>query len=443
MGYHFGLEGFWTQALMDRFLNRTKQTKLQLWLILSLLAAGTARLYMNRVLAPWEHYIDVDTGRLKASMGDLYPRWVGTRALLFESKNPYSPEVSHEIQMAFYGHAIIQSYDQPPAKIIDEQRFAYPIYVAFVLAPAAYVPFDILQAWAPPVLILFIAASVVLWLEVLRWRPPALTVAAMVVIILASPQIAQGLRLRQLGFLVGFLLALATWCVQRDRLVTAGVILAVSTIKPQMVLLPIAWFVIWGWGDAGKRWRLLAGFGGSLGILIGAGEWMVPGWLRDFFLGLAAYRKYVQFPPLLQVALGITLGIAVTVVVVAGLLALAWKNRKHSADSREFVLTLSAFLIVASLALPLLPPFNQVLLLLPLLMIVRDWAMLPRYSRLVFAITMTWPWIVEVALLEFPPQLRSPSRIPLLPSSLVLLVPLLVPLLLMTRRRPAGVPIAR
>jgi hypothetical protein len=435
IGYHFHL-----RLMVRAFMSVRRQMTPQFWLLLSLFAAATAWLYMNRVLGPSEHYINVEKGKLKAAMGDLYPRWVGTRALLLEGKNPYGPEVSHEIQMAFYGHALTQNYDQPAAQILDEQRFAYPVYVVFMLAPTALVAYETLQAWVLPVLIALVAITVLLWLGVLHWELPMMTRAALIVFILSSPQIAQGLRLRQLGFLVGCLLALATWCVLRNHLVAAGVALALSTIKPQMVVLPIAWFMIWGLAGLTGRWRLLAGFWGALGALVVAGEAILPGWIGDFLAGLPAYRKYVHAPPLLQVALGIKVGTAAAAIVVVGLLALAWKNRKQPADSLEFAVVLSAFLIGSTLALPLLPPFNQVLLMLPLFMIVRDWAVLPKSSRFAFVICVIWPWLAEIVLLVFPPQLKSVSYLPLLPSALVLLVPFLLPLLWMTRRRPSPAP---
>jgi hypothetical protein len=64
--------------------------------------------------------------------------------------------------------------------------------------------------------------------------------------------------------------------------------------------------------------------------------------------------------------------------------------------------------------------------------------MLPRFSRLVFVIIVTWPWIVSSVLLLFPLRLDSPNQLPLLPSFLVLFFPLFLPLLLMTRRNSAS-----
>jgi hypothetical protein len=409
-----------------------------LWLFLSLLAAAAASLYMARILGPWEHFMDSRNNALTSTLGDLYPRWVGTRALLRNGKNPYGPDVSHEIQVAYYGHPITQSYDQPKIKIVDEQRFAYPVYVVFLLAPTARLTFATVQAWTPILLIALTGAGIVLWLKVLQWRPAMITAMAIIVFFVASPQVVQGLQLRQLGLLVGFLLALAAWCVVRNHLATAGAALALATIKPQMVVLPLAWFLIWSLGDLSKRWRLPAGFAGALAALIVAGEWILPGWLKDFLLGLIAYRKYVSSTPLLQLALGKWPGVVAGVLVAVSLLAWAWMNRKQTHDPAQFAVVLSAFLIGATVALPLTPPFNQVLLILPALMVIHDWAALPRVARLAFILIMGWPWITEIVLLLHVPQLNSPSRLPLLPLSLVLLVPFLIPFLLVMRRAPAA-----
>jgi hypothetical protein len=168
--------------------------------------------------------------------------------------------------------------------------------------------------------------------------------------------------------------------------------------------------------------------------LVGAGELLQPGWIRDFVAGMAAYRKYALFPALSQPCLGTSLGIVASGVIIFGLLVFAWKNRQPRPESIEFSSTLSVFLIGAAVTLPLLPPFYQVLLLLPAFMILRDWKRLPKPSRLLFALICAWPWITERALLLFPPNVRSSSRLALLPLSLVPLIPLVLPILLMTRR---------
>ena len=59
------------------------------------MASAISWTYMHRVLLPWEYYVNVQHGPLKEEMGDLYPRWVGTRELLLNGRNPYGKEVSH------------------------------------------------------------------------------------------------------------------------------------------------------------------------------------------------------------------------------------------------------------------------------------------------------------------------------------------------------------
>jgi hypothetical protein len=120
--------------------------------------------------------------------------------------------------------------------------------------------------------------------------------------------------------------------------------------------------------------------------------------------------------------------------VVAGLLAFGWRNRNTAADSPQFAFTLSAFFIATAIVLPLVTPFNQVLLILPALMIVRDWAILPRLARIAFTAVISWPWLAALGLLLFRPRLDGPGRLPLLPSVLVLFVPFLLLALLMTSR---------
>ena len=409
--------------------------KTWLWLVFAVAACCISWSYMHRVLLPWEFYVNVTRGHVRTQMGDLYPRWIGTRELLLHGKNPYSLEVSHEIQMAFYGHPIEQSYDKPQFEIIDEQRFAYPIYVVVLLAPTIHADFDQLQTWDPVLLAILIGVSVWLWMGVLQWNPPLPMIVALALFVLSSPQLGQGLRLRQLGLLVAFLLALAAWLVTRQRYFMAGVLLAVSTIKPQMIALCMIWFVIWAFGDWKKRWPLAAGFGTCLGLLFGIGEWLLPSWPRDFVEGLEAYGKYFPSTSPLRLILGNWIGGSLSVLLVALLLIYSWRKRRVYANGPEFAQVLAVYLIASTLILPLLTPYNQVLLFLPVFMIFRDWNKLPRTARIAFLGLVLWPWLVQLVFLFHSPRLDSMNRLPLLPAVLAILFPFVVPLLLYVRRR--------
>jgi hypothetical protein len=91
------------------------------------------------------------------------------------------------------------------------------------------------------------------------------------------------------------------------------------------------------------------------------------------------------------------------------------------------------FFMCALLVFPLFTPFNQVLLILPVILLLHDWNDLPRFSRLVFILLVSWPSVVSLVLLLFPPNTSSPSQLPLMPALLVPFVPFALPLLLITR----------
>jgi Glycosyltransferase family 87 len=408
--------------------------RIRIWLLLSLLVSGITGLYMSRVLEPWNDYISAQRGELKAQMWDLYPRWVGTRELLLHGHNPYGPEVSHTIQMAFYGHIITQVYRDREHKIIDEQRFAYPVYVVFLMAPFMYLNFSEVLRWAPVVLGLLAAICVPLCLDILRWRLPWTAVAAITLFTISSPQIVEGMHHQQLAVFVGLALVAGAWCACRGNLASAGALLAWSTIKPQMALFPLCFFLVWVIGDWSKRRRLLAGFLVALGILMGAGELVLPGWIGYFIDGAAAYRKYFPTTSLLRMALGDTFGEILGSIIVLGLLGFAWRRRKEAADSPRFVTVYAAFLSGTILAFPLLTSFNQVLLILPTMLVLRDWKTLARFSRIIFMVCVSWLWIISTLLLLFPPQLDSLSEWPLLPLLPVSFFPFLLSVMLITRR---------
>jgi len=411
-----------------------------LWLLASVLATGIGLMYVERAVAPWEYYVNVVHGTTRSQIGDLYPSWYGSRELIRRGRNPYGRQVSDEIQMAYYGRVIRQEYDAPGVPLTDEQRFAYPVYVAFLLAPTTLLPFSEVQAWAPLALALMTAASVLLWVDVLNWNLQPSLKATVILFVLSSPQLVQGMRLRQLGLLVSFLLTLATWCISRNHLLAAGIILAFSTLKPQMACLPLAWFLLWSLSVWSKRWSLVGSFSLTLLGLAGVGEILLPRWPQYFFDGMLAYRHYSPTISPLALIVGQPTSEVLSIVVVGGLLLRAWRHRHMEPGSGQFVLTLATLLTTETLVMPLLTPFNHILLLLPLLMALRDWSELPRAWRVFFFGIVAWPFITSLILLLHRPRIDSLNRIPLLPGVAALLLPFLFAIFLARKPRAVAKP---
>jgi hypothetical protein len=413
------------------------------WLALALLSGGITLLSANRILDYWSYnsYLNVKTGKMVAQMGDLYSPWVGTRELLLRHRNPYGPEVSHQIQMAFYGHAIDQTYGESGKPLVNEQRFAYPIYVVFLLAPTINADFADVLRWGRYALAVFTVLSVLCCFDILHWRLPWATAVALTLFIFCSPQLVQGLRYEQLALVVGFLLVAGAWCVQKNYLLAAGVLLAFSTVKPQMSLMPLSWFAIWAVGEWTKRWRIAAAFVATMIILAAGGELLLHGWIRYFIDGLSAYRKYSPTSSLLHI-LGDRFGAIVAAIVFLALLIFAWRKRKVPANFPEFTFVFAAFLMGTMLVFPLFIPFNQVMLILPAMLLLQDWKSLSRSSRLVFVAIVSWPWITDLALLVFSPHFHSPMEMPFLTSFIIEFFPPILLLLSMANRRAASAKLA-
>src|ERR1700687_5211642 len=140
------------------------------WLVLAAVICAVGMwTYADRVLVPYQK-ADADAHqRPRGNLSDLYPRWVGARELLLHGRDPYSAEVTREIQVGFYGRSLDPSRPNDPR---DQQGFAYPVYVVFYLAPTIRLPFAIVQKVFFWVMLVLTSTSTLLWIRVLRWGAP-------------------------------------------------------------------------------------------------------------------------------------------------------------------------------------------------------------------------------------------------------------------------------
>lgn len=391
-----------------------------LWLLLAVLATTGMWCYVERVLAPWQQAEAIANGEPGDHLGDLYHSWFGAKELLLRRLDPYGSEVTRELQFSYYGHEL------RPEEHRDQHRFAYPVYVAFVLAPLLWSPFPLVQTVVIVLLALATAASVVLWLRFLRWESPPVLTIALILFTMSSPQVIEGLRLRQPGMLVGFLLAASAMLARNQRLSVAGSLLALSTIKPQMALLPVVWWLLWAASQWAERKRLIWGFVATMAVLAGGGELILPGWINHFLTTLTVYREYA--PGLvspLQFLVGAKAGMVLGVLLLGLLGVICWRFRREAVDSPHFCVVLSLVLVTATLVMPIMPQFNQILLLPVILLVFRDFSTLrqingPLPSACLLLIgVISWPWIAAYYVLLFPSQV---PQLPLLASFLLTLV---------------------
>lgn len=370
--------------------------------MLALLLAASMWFYMDYVLAPYQVREAAAQGRPRGILSDLYPRWLGARELLLHGRNPYSAEVTQEIQAGYYGRALDASRPQDPE---DQQAFAYPVYVVFLLAPGVWLPFPAVQKGFGILLWLVTGASVVLWLRALRWRPTKTVVAIFLILTLGCLPAVQGIKLQQLSILVAVLLAGSVAAVASGNLFIAGVLLALSTIKPQLAWLAVLWLAAWTLRDWRQRQKLVWGFGTTMLALLVASGLVLPGWVGQFLLAVKNYQAYTHNLSVLELLFGSVVGNSLAGILVLVSAAVSWRLLKDNASSPGFALSLGLVMALTVLIVPMYAPYNQVLLLPVVMLLARDAKILweaNRSSRVVCSITaalLVWPWVASLGLM--------------------------------------------
>lgn len=401
---------------------RTRRNPLfVLALALAVVASASTWFYMDRILRAQQIADAATQGTPRGNLSDLYPRWLGARELLRHGRNPYSPEMTREIQQGYYGRPLDPERAGEPrvgdlrageprvgdphaGDPKDQQGFAYPVYVVFLLAPTVDLPFETVQAGFRWLLVGLAAASVLLWLRVLRWRPSFGTALIIIVLMLGWLPMVQGIKLQQLSLLVAGLLAVCGASLAGGWLFCAGALLALATIKPQLAWPLVLWLLIWSADDWRSRRRFAFGFGLVMLLLLGGAQLVLPGWLRMFVEAVRQYHQYTQNQSVLVWLFGTVAGRVVELASVILCAICIWPMRGEPATSAAFGRAFALVLALTVVIVPMFAPYNQVLLAPAILAL--WWSessgqpTLPpiRLARAVGGILLIWPWIATVGL---------------------------------------------
>jgi hypothetical protein len=261
-------------------------------------------------------------------------QWAGTRSLIFEGLSPYSDEVVQQIQTLAYG--------RPARPGEPELRAVYPLYSVIVFLPyALFSDFTLARAVWMTVLEASLFLLLILSLRLVRWR---VGLVMMFVLLLFTVFWYHGVNplvngnaaiLVALGLVGGFLALRAG----ADEL--AGVLFAFTTIKPQVVVLLLAFLVIWAIGQG--RWRVVTWLFVTVFLLSASAALFIPDWILTNLQEVMRFPSYsppgtpraafIHWWP----AWGGRLGWALTGVMILLLLVEWWNNRR--ADFRGFLWT--------------------------------------------------------------------------------------------------------
>ena len=146
-------------------------------------------------------------------------------------------------------------------------------------------------------------------------------------------------------------------------------------------------------------------------LLAGTSEILLPGWFGDFLLATGDYRRYAGGLSILQVMLSPWVGLVAAGVLVVAVADVCWRFRKQESDQPSFVLMLALTLAATIIIIPMFAPYNFLLMLPAIFLIVKDrrrlWAggAISRTGLLLFAAALTWPWLAAIGLASVSPAI--------------------------------------
>jgi Glycosyltransferase family 87 len=310
--------------------------------------------------------------------------------------------VAHEVQGVIYGAPLASAYGGDPSELAG--GFAYPLYAVFLLWPTVHMPFSAVQILFSSVSILVTLGSLVMWLRALHFRGPPIELLTVTLFTLGSFPVLQGIQLRNLSLIAAGFLTLSVVLLSSRHLSLAGIFLAISTFKPQFTVVLVPWLALWTVRDWRRRQSLAWSFLASMFLLIGASEWLLPGWIGDFLRVVQAYRRYTFSRSLLDVWFTTHWGPFAAAALLLAVLALCWQYLRHPASSPGVFLVISLMLAVTLTVIPTLAPHTQLLLLPGLLCLYRYRVVISsstgfaRVALLAVWLLLAWQWVAATGL---------------------------------------------
>jgi len=228
-------------------------------------------------------WVNLQFSRNNPGGNDFLVHYMGTRSLIIDNLSPYSDEVAVRIQTAAYGH--------PAQGIEHELRVAYPLYSVFLFAPFAVInDYEIARAAWMTVLEIALVAMAFLSIKLVGWKPSLSIQGSILLFSLIWYHAVRGIINGNAVILIGLLLIGVFLYIKSEKDELAGILLAITTIKPHLVILIIPFILIWTIYQ--KRWKVLAWFIGSMAILISLGLLIIPDWIYQNIWEILKYPDY-------------------------------------------------------------------------------------------------------------------------------------------------------
>jgi len=352
-------------------------------------------------MAPAETAAVHRQGILMGNNSDLYPRWLGARELLLHGRDPYSADVTRDIQSGFYGRPLDPRNPSDPVK---QEAFVYPLYVVFLIAPTVTMSFATVAEIFRWFLLFAVAASVPLWMRAISFRAGILlAISGMLLAVSSSPAISEYHQQNLAGLVILFLAAAAA-AAARNWLMLSGFLLALATIKPDFSGPLILWFLFWSASSWKVRQRVIWSFAGTLAALLVAAEIVSPHWVPRFVTAVRHYTDYGIDPSVLRLFFPSFVANLAIAALLVSLGLVCWKSRNAPAGTEDFGWALAWVVTVTLAIIPKTAAYNQPLLIPALLILLARYRRISQAGRFPRAMVkavllcLLWEWATALIL---------------------------------------------
>ena len=246
----------------------------------------------------------------------------------------------------------------------DQQPFVYPAHVAFLIAPLTLLPWWLARLVTTLLAPVIVAATAWIWMRVCSVKLDRVQAGILLFLIVASWPSIWAIRQLQPTVVVAGLIAGSVLSFARRRDGWAGVLLALATVKPNLVAFLAAWLLIQA--IAQRRWRFLTVFLSSTLLLLMGADAVLPGWISAWIRASIACSHQPHKSSQLVMIFGHDIGIAVTLILLAALSFRLWKIGVAAGETSEFGRVVS---LILAATVCLMPPSNGWMLYNDLLLI--------------------------------------------------------------------------
>lgn len=195
--------------------------------------------------------------------------WVGTRAFISDGMSPYSDDVTADIVTTIKG--------LHPDNTATEYRFLAPLFALLLYAPVSLVKNAIL---ATAIWMTILEVSLLLTgfslLHRKTWKKPAsISILLILFAMFSYPSVISILN-GDMVIISFVLIIFSVMAIRNSSDETAGVMLGISLVKPDIALPIVILLIIWA--IIVRRFKIFYWFTGTLIILMGFSLLLIPSW---------------------------------------------------------------------------------------------------------------------------------------------------------------------